>query len=279
MNPRVLAVLGAIVLIAAAAGGTAWWWPVRPMEMPDATPGAEEMPVPPFPPRIAEGDQYDKCMTMLADDPEGAEAIAESWADAGGGDAAQHCQALSEIAAGDPESGADLLEEIAHSGRVSGLTRAVLLSQAAEARLMAEQWEQAQKDATEALSLSPDDPDLLIERASAEDSLDKQTEAMDDLNEAIRLDDQRGEALTMRASIWRRMDMLPEARSDIDKALALDPDDAEALLERGILRQSAGDLAGARADWEHARDAEPESEAAELAAQNLTLLDAGPEKK
>ena len=59
----------------------------------------------------------------------------------------------------------------------------------------------------------------------------------------------------------------------------MDPGDAEALLERGILREQMGDVAGARRDWTHAKEVDPNSEAAELAAQNLTLLDAGPEKK
>ena len=287
MKPRVLAVLGAIVLVLGCAGGYAWWSRA-------AAPGyalgsgseaglvdidAGEIPIPPFPPRIAEGDEYDKCLTMLTDDPEGAEAIAESWQAKGGGDGALHCQALALIAAGEPDDGAAMLEDLAHSGRFAGLARAVLLGQAAEARLMAEKPDLALRDTTEALAISPDDPDLLIGRATAEDALDKTAEALDDLNQALSLDDGRIEAFTLRASIWRRKDMLDEARSDIEKAVALDPDDAEALLERGILRQRTGDAAGARADWTHARDVDPNSEAAELAEQNLTLLDSGPDKK
>jgi Flp pilus assembly protein TadD len=102
---------------------------------------------------------------------------------------------------------------------------------------------------------------------------------MDDLNQALSQDPSRSDALVLRASLWRRMDMLDEARTDIEKALVLDPDDAEALLERGILRQRMGDLAGARRDWTQAQTVDPNSEAAELAAQNLTLLDSGPDKK
>jgi Flp pilus assembly protein TadD len=73
--------------------------------------------------------------------------------------------------------------------------------------------------------------------------------------------------------------MLDAARSDIDMAIALEPEDAEALLERGILRQLTGDTEGARKDWTHAQKVDPNSETAELAQQNLTLLDAGPDKK
>jgi Flp pilus assembly protein TadD len=281
MNARLLFVLGA-VLVLGAAGATAWWLQSRPpatAEFASVEATADELPVPPFPPRISDDDQYDKCMTMLADDPEGAEAIATSWQATGGGDAATHCQALASIAAGEPETGAEMLENLAHAGKLQGLTRAVLLSQAAEARLMADQGEPALKDSTEALSISPDDPDLLIGRANAYDALGRSGEAMDDLNQALLLDPKRGDALVLRAAVWRRMEMFDEARSDIDKAVALDPEDAEALLERGIIRQLVGDNAGARQDWTHAQEVDPNSEAAELAAQNLTLLDAGPDKK
>jgi Flp pilus assembly protein TadD len=280
MNARRLALLGIVILLGAA--GAAWWVQTRMDAVPGELSGIDDagaLPVPPFPPRIAEGDEYDKCMTMLADDPEGAEAIASTWQAAGGGDAAVHCQALATIANGEAEAGAEMLENLARGGTIQGLTRAVLLSQAAEARLMADQAELALKDVSEALSLSPDDPDLLVGRANANDALGRTTEAMDDLNQALLLDGSRGDALVLRAALWRRLDMLDEALSDIEKAIALDPEDAEALLERGILRQRAGDLAGARRDWTRAQEVDPNSEAAELAAQNLTLLDAGPAGK
>jgi tetratricopeptide (TPR) repeat protein len=292
MNSRLFSLLGAVVLVAGITGGTALWLRSDRAEVPPADVTTNErpagdagdqpstdLPVPPFPPRIAEGDQYDKCMTMLADDPEGAEAIATSWQATGGGDGAIHCQALAMIAKGDSEGGAAMLENLAHTGTVEGLTRAVLLSQAAEARLMADQGEPALKDSSEALEISPDDPDLLIGRANAYDALERANDALEDLNRTLLLDASRGDALVLRASIWRQMDKLDAARSDIEKALAQDPDDAEALLERGILRERMGDLAGARQDWTRTREIDPNSEAAELAAQNLTLLDAGPAKK
>ena len=104
---------------------------------------------------------------MMADDPQGAEAIATSWQTSGGGEGAIHCQALASIAAGKPEAGAKLLEDLAHGGQVQGLARAVLLGQAAEARMMVDQAEPALQDTTEALAIRPDDPDLLISRANA----------------------------------------------------------------------------------------------------------------
>ena len=271
-------VLVAVVVALGAVGGAVWWVRGEPTADPTEA-AADDLPVPPFPPRIAEGEQYDKCMTMIADDPEGAEAIATSWQATGGGEAAIHCQALAAIASGDTEAGADMLEKLARGGKIEGLTRAVVLSQAAEARLIADQAEPALNDLNEALAISPDDPDLLIGRANANDALDRAAAAMDDLNQALLLAPSRGDALVLRASIWRGMDMLEEARTEVEKALVLDPEDAEALLERGIQRQRTGDLGGAREDWTRARTIDPTSEAAELAAQNLTLLDSGPAKQ
>jgi regulator of sirC expression with transglutaminase-like and TPR domain len=68
---------------------------------------------------------------------------------------------------------------------------------------------------------------------------------------------------------------LGRAQDDVDRAIALDPDDAEALLERGILRQRRADQAGARNDWERAIALAPDSATADLAEQNLALLQAG----
>ena len=65
-------------------------------------------------------------------------------------------------------------------------------------------------------------------------------------------------------------------KPDVTEALTLDPDNADALLERGILRQRMGDASGARTDWERARGIDPNSTTADLAQQNLSLLEAGP---
>ncbi len=86
MNPRLLALMGTLVLVLGFAGGAVWWVRQDRLEAPPPADSlADDLPVPPVPPRITDDDQYDKCMTMIADDPEGAEAIATSWQAMGGG--------------------------------------------------------------------------------------------------------------------------------------------------------------------------------------------------
>ena len=63
------------------------------------------------------------------------------------------------------------------------------------------------------------------------------------------------------------------------QSLTLDPENPEGLLERGILKQMRGDLAGARHDWEQVLQVAPDSPAADLAAQNLALNEAGPQRR
>jgi hypothetical protein len=47
----------------------------------------------------------------------------------------------------------------------------------------------------------------------------------------------------------------------------------------GILRQLRGEAEAARRDWERVLDLAPVSAAADLAAQNLALIEAGPSQR
>jgi len=271
-----LALLSLCLLLAAVAGSAALWW-ARPAVTQEAPPS--DLPVPPFPPRITEGNTYESCLASLAEDSAGAAAMAEAWQDSGGGDGASHCQGLALIALGKPDAGAAVLEQLAEHSNAPVLARASVLSQAVQARLMVGQPEPARIDATLALDLAPADTELLIMRATAQSGLEHYQAAVEDLNEALRLDGGRTDARVARAVLWRKLGHLDRAQADVTQALVQDPDDADALLERGILRQRMGDRAGARADWERARGADPNSTTADLAEQNLSLLEAGPDRQ
>jgi Flp pilus assembly protein TadD len=275
MPRRLTEIVASLVLIGGIAGAV-WWWTAPPPRV-DDTPA--EMPVPPFPPRIAEGRDYERCLDTLASDPTGAVALAETWQADGGGDGAVHCHGLALIASGNPASGAGVLEQLARQSSAPPMARASVLSQAGQARLMVSQADMTVADATLALALSPADTELFIMRATAEGMLGRFADAVDDVSEALRLDAKRPDALVLRAVMRRKLNQLDLAEQDVSEALRLDPDDPDALLERGILRQRMGDAAGARADWEHARGVDPNSTTADLAEQNLSLLEAGPRRQ
>ena len=237
------------------------------------------LPLPPVPPRIASGQEYDRCLGLLTTEPESAAALARTWVERGGGEPAVHCLALSRLALGELVPAAEDLERLASVSTSPAATRAALFEQATQAWLMAGVASRARVTATRALALTPDDPSLLIERATAALQLDRFAEAAEDLTQALRLDARRADALVLRAAAMRQLERIPEALADIATALALDPENVDALLERGILRQRRNDTAGARADWERAVNLAPDSATADLARQNLALLEAGPSRQ
>jgi tetratricopeptide (TPR) repeat protein len=272
MKPRIALMLAGAALL--LAGGAAWW-----LRAPEAVAVSadEVLPVPPVPPRIAEGPDYENCLAMLPNDPAGAAATAEAWQQRGGGEAATHCLALSHVELGDAALGAKMLDALATASHAPTVARAAVFDQADQAWLMAGDMPRAYDSASHAVALSPDDVDLLVNHAVAAAALSRFAEAKADLDQALEQDGRRADALVLRGSAERQLGQLDLASTDIDRALAVDPENAEGLLERGILRQRDNDQIGAREDWERAISIDPDSTTADLAQQNLALLDAGPQ--
>ena len=272
------AIIGGAVLLTLVAAATGGWWALGGTPAQSAAMAADDgpLPIPPVPPRIAEGGDYEKCLAMLTNDPAGASNFAEAWEATGGGDGATHCFGLATIALGDPDKGAEILQKLATDSHGTAVARATVYGQADQAWLMAGQPDNAFGAATLALSLSPDDPDLLVDRAVAGGLLQRYQDSVDDLTHALDIDPRRADAYVFRGSAWRHLGQAGLARDDIARALLLDPDRPEALLERGILRQLRRDARGARSDWERAISLAPDTSTADLAQQNLALLEAGP---
>lgn len=269
-------VLAGLALVLALLAAGAWWHEQSAAVEAESD---EVLPVPPIPPRIAQGREYERCLAMLNDDPSGARAFADAWVATGGGEGAQHCLALATIALGEPDRGAEMMDKLAGSSRAPAAARASVYGQAGQAWLMAGAPDRALGSTTLALSMTPDDADLLIDRSIAAATLERYQDAVDDLTHALDLDARRTDALVFRAAAWRHLNQLGLAQDDVDRAFAVDAENPDALLERGILRQRQGDRAGARRDWEQAMQLAPDTATADLAQQNLALLDAGPERR
>jgi tetratricopeptide (TPR) repeat protein len=191
-------------------------------------------------------------------------------------DWAEHCAAAALLAMGELERAADMLERQGMAAGRPAAERASLLAQAGQVWLMAGDAERAFAAATLGLVITPDDVELLTDRAVAAASLGRNFEAIDDLNKVIDLDPARAEAFVYRAGAWRQAGRAELAADDIARALAIDPGNAEAYLERGLLRAAAGRPAEARADWLRAAERAPGSPTEELARRQIEALDRAP---
>lgn len=262
---------GAAIVLLAAGGGALWF-----LSGPDAE---EFLPTPPDPPRLVDVPEYERCLQMLDEDPEGARSFADSWAMQGGGEGAAHCAALALLNLGEAERAAEALERIAARSEAGIAARAAVFGQAGEAWIAAGRPQQAHAALTLALALTPTDSDLLTERAMASLALNRPAAALTDIEIVVAADASRAEAWILHAAALRRLERLPPAAESVDQALRLEPDNVEGLLERGIIRQAQGDAMGARADWERVMELAPDSAAADLAAQNMALIEAGPARR
>ena len=74
MFRRLTVFCASLVVIGGVAGAT-WWRSAPPPSREDVT---SDLPVPPFPPRIAQGSAYETCLDTLTSDPTGAVALAET---------------------------------------------------------------------------------------------------------------------------------------------------------------------------------------------------------
>lgn len=191
-------------------------------------------------------------------------------------DWAEHCAAAALLSMGALDQAADLLERQGMAAGRPAAERASLLAQAGQVWLMAGDAERAFAAATLGLVITPDDVELLTDRAVAAASLGRNFEAIDDLNKVIDLDPARAEAFVYRAGAWRQAGRAELAADDIARALAIDPGNAEAYLERGLLRAAAGRPADARADWQRAAERAPGSPTEELARRQIEALDRAP---
>ncbi|MGE0120536.1 MAG: tetratricopeptide repeat protein [Dongiaceae bacterium] len=226
---------------------------------------------------FARQQEYEDCMTLARRVPADGYESALAWESQGGGDPARHCAAVALIGMGHYRDAAERLESLA-AGMVEKQPplAAGAFAQAGQAWTMAGETRRALDAAAAGLKLTPDDVDLLLDRAIAYATLGDFRAAVADLDRAQTLAPERADVLAYRASAWRFLKDLTKARADIDAALSLDPENAEALLERGNIRRLSSDPAGARQDWLQVVALAAGTPAGDAAKANLEKLDVKP---
>lgn len=223
------------------------------------------------------------CMAMIGDDPYGARDYALDWQHHGGGHDARHCHALALLEAGDEDTAARELDELAHQTAQKGDSippslRATMEEEAAEAWLSAGVPAKAQASADFGLSVQPYDQALLVTRARSVLAQNRADLAEQELTALVaRQPNAAPEAYVLLAEAERKMGRLDLAMQHVTHALAVSPDCAAALLERGIIRERKGDAAGAQQDWQQVLDLAPDSHEADLARQDLAVMAADPD--
>ncbi|HLY46284.1 MAG TPA: tetratricopeptide repeat protein [Stellaceae bacterium] len=268
--------LAAVFLLAMAAPGLVAG-PAGAVELPAAS--EPLLTVPPVPsaraprPAAADAATYERCMSLAGHDAAAAKKLALGWQARGGAHPAEHCLAVALIGLQQYKEAASRLETLAQAMvRAPEALRAEVLDQAGQAWLLAGDPGRAYEAGGRALSLRPNDPDLLVDRAEAAGAAGWFDKALADLDRALKAHPERLDALIYRATAYRELGRLDPALADVDAALALAPDSVPALLERGNIRRLRGDVEGARADWGKAAALAPGSAAEAAARANIERL-------
>jgi tetratricopeptide (TPR) repeat protein len=233
-------------------------------------------PTRPAGPRNAEADAatYDRCLKLAKQNPGAAQSLAQTWHERGGAHPSDHCAAVALVGLKRYKEAATRLEALAQAMTTAPVElRADVFDQAGQAWLLAGDPVRAYAAAGQALSLHPNDPDLLVDRAEAAAAAGYYDKAVVDLDHVLKADPGRVEALIYRASANRALDRLDAALADVEKALTLTPDSVSGVLERGNIRRLKGDLDGAREDWKRVGQLAPGTQADMAAKANLEHID------
>ncbi|MEL6258600.1 MAG: hypothetical protein AAFQ67_06060 [Pseudomonadota bacterium] len=187
----------------------------------------------------AEDARFNRCLANTETNPEAAYEDGLAWLSEGGRPLARHCTALALIALGQVEEGALRLEELATAPDAGSIEkRSIYLAQAGNAWLSIGYAKEAAVALSNALRLSPDNADLLLDRASAYILVDRHTEALTDLDKALSIIEYDPLVYQLRAAAFLGLGRLDEAKAAIEEARSLAPDDIDVLVLRGEIREA-----------------------------------------
>lgn len=189
--------------------------------------------------QAAETARLRACAAQIETAPEKAYEAGLAWMGEGGRPAARYCTALALVALGQEGEGAARLEQLANDKDAGGLEqRALYLTQAGNAWLLAGAPEAAIVTLTNAIKLAPKDAGLRADRARAHMVLKKWKDAGQDLDAANELAPGEAQTLFLRAKALKEMGRLNEAWTDIEAARTADPKNVDMLVLRGDIREA-----------------------------------------
>jgi tetratricopeptide (TPR) repeat protein len=187
----------------------------------------------------AEEARLEACVAKIETDPENAYEDGLAWSYEGNRPGARQCTALALIALGNYETGAERLESLATSTDGGSMEqRAIYLSQAGQAWIMAGAPEVAVVSFSDALTMAPGTVDLLLDRASAYILTEEWDKALSDLDLALANSPGFGPAHQLRSEVYLNKKSYDLAMRDVESAMAADPKNIDTLLVRGRVREA-----------------------------------------
>lgn len=182
--------------------------------------------------------RYTDCVEFLNADLELGRIAAQQWVSEGGGADARHCLAVADLKAGYPKLAAVRLQEIAQRKDAGDdYIRARLLSQAADAWLVAGEHSFAETALDQALGLVPDSAELYLTAAKVYGAQERWQDTVNAVNTAEEGGFFSAETYVLRGRGLHALGAYERAAEDVVAALTLDPVNVDALVLRGDLAQ------------------------------------------
>lgn len=200
--------------------------------------------------RLNEAERLGECLAKIKEDAEGAYEDGLAWINEGGRPFARACTAEALLELGHFEEAAARLEELANEEGTGSLNqRVIYLAKSGNAWLVAGQPEAANVTLSNAIRLSPNDPQLKIDRAIARMALDRWTDAEADLDDALIALIEPAEAYRLRSEVRLNLGNLSGAKDDVAKAIEINIEDVDAHVLNGRIKQ---------AEWEQENNPPPD---------------------
>lgn len=187
--------------------------------------------------RAEEQLRLEQCIAKIHEDAAEAYEDGLAWVNEGGRPFARQCTALALVELGLEAEGAVRLEDLANAANGGSIAqRVIYLTQSGNAWLLAGKPEAALVTLDNALRLSPNDPNLFADRASAFIALERWEDAERDLDFALQSLARDDAVLRMRAEARLQLGDLVGARRDMRDAMAIDGRNIQTLNLRGRIR-------------------------------------------